>query len=178
MLKRKVFLKTWILLFAIFLAPVSMAESYSVLAKFVPNAEKVGQGRLTYLAWDVYDATLYAPNGEWQNGAPLALKLSYLRDIPGKKIVAHSIAEIRKQDAADEVTLNKWEANMLEIFPDVSKGIEITGIYTNEGHSVFYQNHTKLGEIKNPKFTKAFFNIWLDEETSSPDLRMAILGGS
>ena len=61
------------------LAILGITPAYALnhIRGFVPNAQKVGEGRLTYLFWDVYDATLYAPAGAWDNDKPFALQLSY-----------------------------------------------------------------------------------------------------
>ena len=75
---------------------------------YVPDARKVGEGRLTYFFWDIYDAALYAPRGVWTNSPPFALQLSYLRAIPGKDIADRSAEEMRKQGFNDFTTLAVW----------------------------------------------------------------------
>ena len=35
---------------------------------------------MTYFFWDVYNAQLFAPKGQWQGEPPYALTLTYLRD--------------------------------------------------------------------------------------------------
>ncbi len=171
---RKIVLTLAVMLGAFISAPTSYAMQS--LRDNVPNAQKVGEGRLTYLMWDIYDASLYAPQGEWKKSAPFAIHLSYLRDITGKKIADRSIVEIRNQGIDDEVTLASWHSQMRNIFPDVDKGVSLTGVYAANGDSVFYQNDKEIGRITDPEFSKAFFNIWLDEKTSSPDLRQKLLG--
>jgi hypothetical protein len=142
----------------------------------IPGAEKIGQGRLTYMFWDIYDATLYAANGNLRTDQPLALKLSYLREISGKTIADRSVEEIRRLGFSDEVRLADWHAQMRNIFPDVKKGMSLTGIYTDKKETVFYSNNTEIGRIKDPEFGREFFNIWLSPETSAPDLRRKLLG--
>ena len=44
----------------------------NIIQRYVPNAQSVGQGRLSVFVWDIYDATLYAPNGKWKQKAPYA----------------------------------------------------------------------------------------------------------
>ena len=112
--------------FVMFLAPVYASE---LVSRYVPDAEKVGEGRLTVMVWDVYDASLYAPKGEWEEDKPFALKLTYLRDIKGKKIADRTIEEIRKQGFDDEVKLADWHAQLIRIFPDVNEDTSLVGIY-------------------------------------------------
>ena len=158
----------------IFMMPaVSQADSFQ---SYVPEAQKVGEGRLTYLFWDVYDAELYAPKGSLSLDKPFALKLSYLRPIPGKKIADRSIEEMRAQGVEDEIKLATWHEQMNRIFPDVDQGVDLTGVYTSKGETVFYQGSTVIGKIKDKEFSRAFFDIWLSEQTSAPDLRKKLLG--
>lgn len=163
---------------ALALLGITPAYALDHIEKFVPQAEKVGQGRLTYMFWDVYDAALYAPGGAWQEGRPFALQLSYLRELEGKKIADRSVEEMRNQGFNDEVKLATWHAQMKNIFPDVDKGIILTGVHTKTGEAVFYLDKTEIGRINDPEFSKAFFNIWLSEKTSAPDLRRKLLGTS
>ena len=156
------------------ITPPAFAIEY--MTDHIPAAEKVGKGRLTYLFWDVYDATLYAPQGTWKEDKPFALELSYLRDIPGKSIADRSIEEIRLQGYSDEIKLAAWYTQMRSIFPDVNEGITLTGIFTNSGETIFFKNSKEIGRIQDSEFSQAFFNIWLSEKTSSPTLRDKLLG--
>ena len=155
---------------------ITPAHALEHIKTYVPAAQKVGEGRLTYLFWDVYDAALYAPQGMLNDGQPFALKLSYLRDIEGKKIADRSAEEMRDQGFDDEVKLATWHAQMRKIFPDVQEGETITGVYTRGGGSVFYKDNIRIGVINDPEFSEAFFNIWLSDKTSAPDLRRKLLG--
>ncbi|HDZ34840.1 MAG TPA: hypothetical protein ENH67_18590, partial [Pseudoalteromonas sp.] len=41
---------------------------------------KVGEARMEYLFWDVYDAVLFTPSGNYSAGThPIKFKLTYLR---------------------------------------------------------------------------------------------------
>ncbi len=163
---------------ALVLAILVMTPAYALehINSSVPDAREVGQGRLTYLFWDVYDATLYAPQGSWENGKPFALELAYLIDLKGKKIADRSAKEIRKQGFSDEVKLATWHAQMQKIFPDVGEGVSLTGVYTKTGETVFFRNNVEIGRINDPEFSEAFFGIWLNEKTSTPKLRRKLLG--
>jgi hypothetical protein len=154
------------------------AYALDQMVSYVPNAEKVGEGRLSYMIWDVYDATLYAPDGSWRSDQPFALQLSYLRDIAGKKIADRSVEEMRVQGFTDEVRLADWHTQMRSIFPDVSEGFILTGIFISSGETIFYENNREIGRIKDPEFGHQFFNIWLSPRTSAPDLRRKLLGQS
>ncbi len=158
----------------------SQAESPGVIDQvikdYVPNAQLVGQGRLTVFIWDVYDAFLYAPGGQWHPDRPFALKLLYLRRLYGDKIAQRSTIEIRNQGFGDEDRLATWDKEMERIFPDVDEGVSLTGIYTDTSQSLFFLNNQEIGVIGDPEFGRQFFGIWLNENTSEPDLRRQLLG--
>jgi hypothetical protein len=142
----------------------------------IPDAELVGEGRLKYLFWSVFDAALYAPGGVWSEEKPFALSLSYLRDLDGESIVQASIDEMRKQGKADEAVLERWGRQMAEIFLDVDDQTTLTGIVNEEGHALFYRNGELAGSIPDAEFSQRFFGIWLGEQTSEPGLRARLIG--
>lgn len=152
----------------------ALATDY--IQELVPEAQKVGEGRMDFMVWDIYDAALFAPQGQWQDDQPYALQLTYLRNLSGVKIADRSVQEMRGVGYSDEVRLATWHTQMRGIFPDVDDGDVITGIYTEEGHTVFYREDIEIGRIKDPQFGRAFFSIWLDPKTSAPDLRERLLG--
>ena len=150
----------------------------SVVENYMPDAQKVGEGRLTFLAWDLYDATLYAPKGQWKSVGPFALKLSYFREVSGTDIADQSMEEIRNQGFDNEIKLAAWHAQLKKIFPNVAKGSNLIGIYKHTGETIFYDQDNKIGQINNTEFGRLFFNIWLGEKTNVPHLRKKLLGRS
>lgn len=160
---------------ALFISGAALADTKPIL-KNVPDSQKVGSGRLSFLIWDVYDAALYAPNKIYQSNQPFALKLSYLIDLKGKDIARRSVEEMQKQGFVDELQLRKWQEAMEEIFPDVKEGNTITGIRDEQGHALFYLDNKFIGSVNEENFTNKFFAIWLDQKTSEPGLRVKLLG--
>ncbi len=155
---------------------ITPAHALDYIKVSVPEAQPVGKGRMSVMFWDVYDAVLYAPGGAWREDKPFALSLTYLRDLEGRAIADRSAEEIRKLGFADEVRLAAWHSQMRRIFPDVTEGTTLTGIYTAKGESVFYRHGEETGRITDPEFGRYFFNIWLDPRTSAPELRAQLLG--
>lgn len=157
------------------LTPACAADA---IGSNIPSAQKVGEGRLSVMVWDVYDAVLYAPGGHWKENQPFAIQLTYLRKLSGKKIADRSIEEIRDQGFSNEVKLADWYSQMRSIFPDVDKGVRLTGVFLDSGETMFFRGDQKIGSIQDPEFSRRFSNIWLSPETSAPDLRSKLLGGS
>ncbi len=164
-------------LVALFVASHAVADNPpSAVYYSVPNISMVGTGRYSVYLWDVYDATLYASNSSWYADKPFALSLTYLRDIKGKQIAKASIDRIKRQGVSNKEQLNSWANKMRELFPDVTEGSTITGFVNDKRESVFYFDEQELGRIRDPRFTRYFFNIWLGADTEAPELREELLG--
>lgn len=161
---------------ALALLGITPAQAMDPIRTAVPNAQIVGQGVLSVMVWEVYSAKLYAPHGQWNEDSPFALQLLYLQDLAGQKIADRSVQEMRKQGFRDEVRLADWHTQMSAIFPDVYEGTVLTGLFTPGGETVFFEGEREIGRIRDPEFGRSFFDIWLGEKTSAPDLRRKLLG--
>jgi len=160
------------------LLPIGANASMTVVGKHVPQAEAVGTGRLSFLFWDIYDATLYAPEAQWRQNAPYALAIAYLRELNGEKIAKRSADEIRDLGFGDEARLQEWYKEMKTIFPNVNSDTVLTGVRDSSGQTLFYHNDKRIGVITDTDFADWFFGIWLNEETPEPRLRKRLLGMS
>jgi len=154
----------------------SQKAGVDTIEAYVPQAKLVGKGMFSYYFWDVYTGELFAPEGTYNNAPPFALRLTYQRELEGKKIAERSIDEMKKQGDVSSDNAQKWLALMEDIFPDVREGDVITGIATKEGTSVFYVNGEKADEVDDKTFTQRFFDIWLSDKTSEPKFRTKLLG--
>lgn len=144
--------------------------------KHMPAADIVGEGRFTYLFWDVYDAQLYAPKGTWTDAPPYALTLTYLRDFDGEDIAKRSVKEMKGQGFKDKAVLENWEKVMADIFPNIKEGEQLTGILKEDNTTVFYKGEQEIGVVEDKAFGEKFFAIWLNENTSEPKLRAKLIG--
>ncbi|GAA58996.1 hypothetical protein P20652_0855 [Pseudoalteromonas sp. BSi20652] len=136
---------------------------------------KVGEARMEYLFWDVYDAELFTPSGDYSSEInPIKFKLTYLRDFDAKDIVKATNEQWVHLDKAE--LPSKYDSKLLSMWPDIKKGESLMLITDNQGVSTFYHNDKKIGEIDEPQFSSDFLAIWLDEKTSEPKLRKQLLG--
>ena len=147
-----------------------------VFISVVPQASIVGRGTLSYAFWNIYDATLYAPDGRLDRTQPFALSLHYHRALNGHDIADRTVKEIRKQGFDDEIRLAAWNAQLKTIFPDVVRGTTLSAIHHPGQGTVFYKDDTVIGTVRGDDFATAFFDIWLGDGTSHPALRRALLG--
>ena len=86
---------------------VILAFAWSFSSRAMPdNIKLVGQGQFSYLFWDLYQAQLYTADGQWSNyqqSAPLVLKLTYQRDISKADFI--------------EATVDQWKHLRSDINP-------------------------------------------------------------
>jgi hypothetical protein len=142
----------------------------------IPTARMVGQSRLKMYFFKIYDAILYAPNGQFDQTQPFALSLGYLRDFDGADIAQRSINEMRDLGYRNTAQLAQWLIQMELSFPNIIAGDVLTGVVDEQQHTRFYFNGKPTHTVADPEFTQAFFAIWLDSKTSQPKMRVQLLG--
>ncbi len=147
-----------------------------ITQQYINSPKVVGAAQLKVMFWEIYNAKLAAPNGEWKKDAPFALSLTYLRDFDGEEIASRSVDEMRDIGYEDEVLLAKWYEQMRSVFPNVKEGENITGVMDKEQYTHFYYDGNLIGSIEDKSFGQAFFDIWLNEKTSEPKMRKQLLG--
>ena len=147
----------------------------------LPQGQPSGAGRMRYLLWDVFDATLWTLAGfrgtQYFEHA-FALELRYLRRLTGAALVDSSLQEMRRAGSLDASKEPAWTAAMQSAFADVQPGDRITGVHRPGVGARFYFNGRLRASVDDAAFARAFFGIWLGPSTSEPRLRSALLAGS
>lgn len=151
------------------------AFSKDAALQHIPRAEIVGEGTLSVAFWDIYHATLYAPNGTLHTDKSFALSIRYLLFINGEDIADRSIEEMQKQGFQNAEKMAVWNQQMKNIFPNVYDGAILTAVFIPGKETIFYYHNRQAGIIKDAEFTRIFSNIWLAENTSEPELRNKLL---
>lgn len=162
------------LLFLLMAASLSWADWRSEL----PGAKLVGQGDFTWFGWSVYQARLWSPAATFGWDQPFALELIYRRELSRDTLVQASLDEMRRLGDAslDETRLAAWDGEMRKAFVDVRAGQRITGLYLPGKGASFYLDGQLRHVVADVDFARAFFAIWLDTRTRSPELRRELLG--
>ncbi len=139
----------------------------------------VGQARLTFMLWPVYDSRLYSADGTYREGQlPLRLEIEYLRDVYAADLVRHTQSEWQSQGLSHPGQ-QEWLETLSVLLPDVSENDVLAVVVAHEtGRSAFLVNGRSLGQIDDPNFSEHFLNIWLSPKTSRPELRQALLGNN
>lgn len=171
-------LATAVLALAAAAVPAHATMPEASLATALQNKQVVGNARLRVWGFEVYDARLFAAAGFDSArfaDQPLALELSYLRDLKGLDIAKRSIEEMRDLENIAPAQADAWLAAMRGLFPDVKKGERITGVHQPGRGAVFYLNDRLLGAVADERFSRLFFGIWLSPKTSQPAMRETLL---
>jgi hypothetical protein len=137
---------------------------------------KCGVARLKVLFWDVYESSLYTPDGTWSEGVrPLRLDIRYLRSISALDLVKQTGKEWAEQGKSSPQHM-VWQGELLSIWPDVTEGDVISLAIDPSGVSTFLFNGDAIGTIGDPQFGEDFAGIWLSPDTTRPALRRQLIG--
>jgi hypothetical protein len=151
------------------------------VAQALPEARLVGDSRLRFLIFQVYDIRLWSPASgadiarRWDQ-VPLALEIAYALALDGGRIAERSLEEMRRQGPIPAERERRWLAHLKRLIPDVEPGDRVTGVQQPGVGLRIYLNGVLRGEVLDPDFTRTFFGIWLAPQTSEPDLRLRLVG--
>ena len=154
------------------LASASNDHNQSLVVKSISQVESLGQGRMTYWGFTLYDAKLYTSK-EPKGG--LALDIQYLRKFEAKDLAKQTLDELKKLGTSDTQRA-EWTEPLARAFKTVQVGDSITAIKKPQGSTQFFYNGQFVSEISGESFSQAFFGIWLHPKTSAPQLRKFLLG--
>jgi hypothetical protein len=170
-LPAKTFLLSLVLLCSGLVA-ASNDHNRSLVLKNISQAESLGQGRMTYWGFNLYDAKLFAskdPKGG------IALDIQYLRKFESKDLTKQTLDELKNLGISDTQRA-EWAEPLARAFKTVQVGDSITAIRKPQGGTQFFYNGQFVSEISGESFSEAFFGIWLHPKTSAPQLRKVLLG--
>ena len=141
--------------------------------------QPVGSGKLHWFGFTIYEASLWTANGNYdgiENNLPLALHITYRRDIDSKALVQRTVEEWKQLDIFSNEKRKSWGKRLESIWPSVKPGDSITTLFTEKKQTRFYHNSRFIDAIDEPEFGISLLSIWLHPETSEPDLREKLIG--
>ena len=138
--------------------------------------EKCGTALLKVLFWEVYESSLYTPDGTWQDDTrPFRLDIRYLRTISAEDLVKQTGKEWAEQGKASPQHTT-WMEDLRTLWPDVTSDDVISLAVDKAGVSTFLFNGEVIGSLQDPQFGEDFSGIWLAENTTRPKLRAQLIG--
>lgn len=155
-----------------------LTPSWASWQDAVPGAQIIGTGDFSVFGFDIYNARLWSAARPLVDGQPFALELIYRRNVSRDDLVKASVDEIKRLAgfSISPAQLAVWQVQMQQSFVDVQPGTRITGVYLPGQGARFFVGQQLQHEIDDPQFARAFFDIWLDPRTRSPELRQQLLG--
>ena len=83
---------------------------------------------------------------------------------------------MKRQKAASEARISRWEGLMERYFVDMDKGTSADFIHTADGRLVLTAEGRVLGEITDRDFITALMDIWLGPKVRDKSFQRALLG--
>ncbi|MBY0355545.1 MAG: chalcone isomerase family protein [Rickettsiales bacterium] len=160
------------------LSPVTAAQAADKLPELggeISAESPYGQGKLSFLWMDVYDAELWTDAAQWSMEAPFALSLIYHTALDAEDIISRTLDEMDAITSLDVETRSAYLKDLRRVIPDMQANDRFTGLYTPKAGVEFFHNGRSSGRITQPAFAESFFAIWLSPKTSEPALRAALL---
>ncbi len=148
----------------------------AMVDRFVPEAALVGEARFKVLLFPVYDASLYAPKGNYRKSGPLALELNYLFDVEKERIVNQTVKTFERRKLGSDADVAKWRKIMGEHFSDVQKGDRILLAFPDLQTVVFSTNGSEPTFVSDAGFAEAFKDLWLGDNVRNKGFQNKLLG--
>ncbi len=148
----------------------------AMIDRFVPEAALVGEARFKVLLFPIYDASLYAPGGDYRKSGPLALELHYLIDVEKERIVNQTVKTFKRRKLGSHADVAKWRKIVGEHFSDVQKGDRITVAFPDLQTVVFSTNGSEPTVVSDIRFAEAFKDLWLGDNVRNKSFQNKLLG--
>ena len=150
-------------------------SSEKILKDYLSDYYQLGTGKLSIFFIDIYDISLFSQTKDYLKDKPFAIVINYLRDLKSNQIVDSSIDEITRMSSPSGDDLENYRSIFTSLFPNIYSGDQLIGIRTANNDGVFFHNKKPIGKINDEKLVDSFFDIWLSDETSNPELREKLL---
>lgn len=161
---------------ALLTATTSVASDKPGELETLLNAsEPYGSGSLTEFFFPIYDAQLWTDASQWSYDAPFALTVTYGMSISKQDLTDSTLKEIFRQHEPAEAVMQAYAALLEKAYADVKEGDRITAFHNTSGGIEFFLNGKKTLHSDDSSFARHFFDIWLSEKTSKPNLRKQLL---
>ena len=148
----------------------------SATANPLERLQLVGQSSMHWMFWKLYDVALYSADGRYQQGIrPLALSITYAREIESEKLIEATLGQWNRLSIEFSPG---WVDRLRAIWPSVKPGDRLTFTTDQLHNNRFYLNGDLVGEFSDAQFAAAFLAIWLSVDTQEPEMRKALIGAA
>ena len=172
-----------LLIVATLLVGTSWAPAYAELPVGVSNGgydlKPVGRGRLTWLGFGIYEASLWSADGRYEESRDdrvMALALWYERKFSRSELIDITVGEWQRLGIAAPAVRAAWARRLETLWSDVERGDNMTAVVLPGRETRFYDRDGLVGRVEDPAFGPAYLRIWLDSRSAVADLRAELLG--
>ena len=165
-------------LLALLILIPSLSWTSEVKQEIFQSPKLIGEGTLKVLMWEVYDLRLYTDGTAFSWQDKFMLEFDYSRELKKESVIDASLKEFKLQPNVTDKDIKTWEMYLEQVIRTVLKGEKATIQWVPDGQIIFHYEGSNPAVIENEQFARAFFNIWLGEQTSRPKLRSQLLGDS
>ncbi|MDV5167642.1 chalcone isomerase family protein [Photobacterium rosenbergii] len=135
----------------------------------------VGDARLTWGPWVIYDSELRSPDGKYQGaGDNLALVIRYHRNIDSEDLIEATDDQWRHLGISSSKR-TRWINRLEQIWPDVRKGDRLIFVL-DDNQGAFFQDNRQIGVLQDFEMSQSFLQIWLSPNTAYPEIRNQLIG--
>ena len=137
----------------------------------------IGHTSLRKFGFHIYDASYWnlEKGYDANSTTSTALMIVYARDIDVGKLLNSTRKQWEDIGISEEYQTEVWLEELGNIWPSVTKGDVLIALVEPEGPTKFYSGHSMLGEMEDPKFGRAFLDIWLSSKTNYKKNRKELL---
>ncbi|GAA5316317.1 MAG: hypothetical protein AseanaTS_15210 [Candidatus Pelagadaptatus aseana] len=147
----------------------------TISTAYATSWQTIGQSTLTFWRWDIYTATLYNDQGQYQGiESPLKLSLNYHRNIPAKRIYKETRKQFKRlgyQSSEHDL----WLDAFYRALPDIESGATLSFELKSDNSAVLHHNNTPVNHFAASALNRHFLEIWLSEATQEPDMRKQLI---
>ncbi len=137
--------------------------SMSAVAELPKGLRPIGEARLSFLWYDVYQARLFNLQGQFDGlKAPLVLQIIYRREISNQVQIEQTANQLGNKVSEEEML--PWLMDLAALWPDIRTDDQLTFHMRSHDSGDFYFNGQLLGNVDHPGFARAFMNIWLADD--------------
>lgn len=157
-------------------APVfAVMDKPTELVPYIKAGKPYGDGFYKWAFIKAYETSLWTDEHPWSMQGRFALSIRYNMHFTPQDLAQRSVDEIKHLGPLTADQEKDYLAQLMQIFPDVKSGDVITALHQPSKGISFFHNTKPVGTITDATFAGKFMGIWLDEKTSAPDLRKALL---
>ncbi|MBR9874691.1 MAG: hypothetical protein GYB23_10525 [Vibrionaceae bacterium] len=182
---------TSVLLLSELVGPIPLyAQSVGADTTSVNTAEwsqwkTVGEAKLTWFIFDIYESRLRAPDGRYQVGSdvsphPIALEIYYQRDVTKQQLLEVTDEQWQKL-GVNKQRRQEWLSELSKMYPNINKGDELAYVTDGKAGHLIYRRAgdafmQTVGYVEDEGLNDAFLSIWLSPKTEFPKLRKQLIG--